>query len=290
MNPFFEEACSFFEVIKSDFSNMWSIKERQNTVEFVTPYTTIAGEAISVFLTHRDVGYVVSDGGRLFDIAGEQAIDVTSSSKVHYADLAEKFAIKEIFSSDKRRFCYKVTTNINMLSACVYDLAYFQETVSNAIYLETIFETEHSREARYFAKRVRDLLTTKTRTLSTDTDKYVMVREENTRLLRFPTAIRKVGTESIWLGMTIHRSNIQNYERSVLSADFGFRRASRLFSTEKLSMSAVIDKLPQELANNGRATFLQGEMNTWGKDLNISSLSLEDIEEMDNFNLLFRVA
>lgn len=289
MNGFSQEVGSLFEVVKSDFSDLWSIKHRQDTIEFVTPYTTMAGEAISVFLTKRDVGYVVSDGGRLFDIATEQDIDTTANSKVHYAELAEKFAIKET-SHDKRKFCYKVTPRVDMLSACVYDLAYFQETVANAIYHATLFETEQSQEARYFVRRVKDVLTMKTKTLSTNAVKYVMAREENARLLRFPTAIRKVGTDLIWLGMTIHRSNIQNYERSVFSADFGFRRANRLFSGNRLSMSAVIDTLPGELANNTRATFLQGEMSAWERDLGISSLSLTDIEQMNNFDLLFRAA
>ncbi len=282
-----QDAQQIFEVLKSDFSDLWSIKHRQKTLEFITPYTTMSGEAISVFLTQRDIGYVVSDGGRLFDIAVEQAIDIRKCVKIHYSDMIEKYAIKEIISHDKRRFCYKVEKDIRMLSSLVYDLAIFQEIIANAIYLETLFEIDESHEARYFAKRVRDLLHDKIQNTPTDKDKYELFSDNNTRCLRFSAGIHKIGTDSIWLGMAIHRSNLQNYERSVTSAEFAFRRADRYFPKTNLSMSAIVDILPDELIHNYKASFYQKEMEAWRNDFMISNLSYEQIEKMDSIKSLF---
>ena len=61
--------------IRSDFDSLWSIKNRNATVEFITPYTTLGDDAISVFVTQRDNGYVVSDGGRLYDTGKEQGVE-----------------------------------------------------------------------------------------------------------------------------------------------------------------------------------------------------------------------
>lgn len=289
MNDIVRQKEYIFEMLRNDFSDLWAVKSRQNTVEFITPYTAMSGEAISVFVTQRDAGFVVSDGGRLFDIAEEQAIDPKANGRVHYADIAKKFGIKETVSSERRRFCYKIATDIKMLSASVCDVAYFLEAVSNAIYLETLFEKAESNAARYFAKRVRDTLHSKIQKTSA-TGKYELFRDDKLHLLKFATGVRKVGTESMWLGMAIHRSNIQNYERSVMSADFGFRRAGKYLPGADLFMSAVVDVLPDELRNNHKAGFLQSEMNMWKDDLKVTSLSLTEIDDMQSPDWLFKKA
>ena len=122
--------------IRSDFDSLWSIKNRNATVEFITPYTTLGDDAISVFVTQRDNGYVVSDGGRLYDTGKEQGVELDGHKGFHYGELIAKFCVKVAEQPQtKRRFFYKMVSDVKMLSSAIYDVAHFQEAMANAVYL-----------------------------------------------------------------------------------------------------------------------------------------------------------
>ena len=283
---------AIFEELKGDFNSIWSMKDRQATKEFITPYSTLAGEFVSVFLTQRDNRYVISDGGRLHEIAGEQGVSLRMRPRFHYSDMLDKYAIKEtIRERDKKIFCYKTTQDPRVLTSYIYDVARFQEVVANSIFVETVFEErEESREERYFATRVRHLLDEKVRALSTPSQRYELFRDENVRFLKFTTGIRKVGTQNIWLGMTIHRSSIPVYERGVFLADCGFRHALKYFPSFTGKMGAIVDTLPNDLRQNNKTNFLQNIMNGWHGDFGVETLDYESIAQLQDMKLFFNAA
>lgn len=291
MNIIDMNATTLFQEIRTDFDSTWSIKDRQDTIEFIMPYSNLGGEFVSVFLTRRENGFVVSDGGTLHETADEQEINLKARSRIHYFELLERYEIKEtVRSADKRIFCYKVTQDPKMLSACVYDLARFQEMVSNAIYFETMFDNEESREARYFANRVKHLLDDKARELSTEGQRYEPFRNEQLKFWKFTTGIRKIGTQSVWLGMTIHRSSMPVFERAVYSAAFGFKHAVKKIPAANLALSAIIDKLHEGIGQVRKVAFLQTEMDGWENEYGATSLTFEEIDQMKSMDLLFRAA
>ena len=273
--------------IRSDFDSLWLIKNRNATVEFITPYTTLGDNAISVFVTQRDNGYVVSDGGRLYDIGREQGVELDGHKGFHYGELMAKFCVKVVEQAQtKRRFFYKIVSDMKMLSAAIYDVAHFQEAMANAVYLDTMFAPEEPRESVYFRRRVNEALKQKIRDLSSDEKKYEYIRDDKIRFCRFSSGIREIGTNKLWLGMAICRSNLNNYRHSVYQAEFGFSHASQFLPDADLRMSTVVDALPTALTNNREAGMLQVVMNDWPR-LGISSHSFEEIIGMASMNTLF---
>lgn len=288
MNIIDMNATALFQEIQADFNSAWSIKDRQGTIEFITPYSNLGGEFVSVFLTRRENGFVVSDGGKIHETSVEQEVDLNHRARIHYLDLLQKYDIKETTrGSDKHVFCYKVTQDPKMLSACIYDLARFQEMVSNAIFLETLFDIEEPPESRYFANRVKHLLNDKAHAFSTDKQRYEPFRDEQLKFWKFTTGIRKIGTQNIWLGMSIHRSSMPVFERAVHSAAFGFMHAVKHFPKENLSLSSIVDKLPENIGPVRKVAFLQNEMNGWKNEYGATSLTFEAIDQMKSMALLF---
>ncbi len=273
--------------IRSDFDALWSIKNRNATIEFITPYTTLGDDAISVFVTQRDNGYVVSDGGRLYDTGKEQGVELDGHKGFHYGELIAKFSVKVVEQPQtKRRFFYKMVSDMKMLSAAIYDVAHFQEAMANAVYLDTMFAPEEPRESVYFRRRVSEALKQKIRDQSSEEKKYEYIRDDNIRFCRFSSGIREIGTNKLWLGMTICRSNINNYRHSVYQAEFGFMHASQFLPDTDLRMSTVVDVLPTALMNNKEAGKLQVVRNDWPKR-GIKSHSFDEIIGMASMDTLF---
>ena len=65
MNKIISNAAQLFADIKTDFNSLWSFNLRGETLEILTPFSTITGNLISVFLTMREDRFIVSDGQRL---------------------------------------------------------------------------------------------------------------------------------------------------------------------------------------------------------------------------------
>ncbi len=274
-----------FEQIKTDFDSLWSVKQRNATIEYITPYTTLTGDAVSVFVTQRDNGYVITDAGCIFDLAAEQEVELGERKTLHYAELVAKFGIKVIAQRDQQKvFCYKNTMDLNMVSSCIYDMANFQQTLMNAILLDTIFSSQETASAKYFNRRVRDTLREKVRALSSDKHKYELYLGEEAKLFQFTTGIREVGTELFWIGMGICRTNLQNFRHSVLRAEFGFKYIGK---SENIKMASVSDVLPTSLIENRGVGILQTAMGKWESDYGVSNYKYEDVESLDNMTILF---
>ena len=287
MNTILKYADSLFNEVKGDFSSLWHFKTRGATIEFVTPYSTLGGDFVSVFLTQRENGFVVSDGGRLHDIAGEQGIELETRTRVHHADLLDKYSISEMFDKNNDRFFhYKITKDFKMISACVYDLARFHEAVANAIYLETLFSDDETIESR-FKTRVKDLLAEKMRALSTKENRYSVFVDENTRHYHFTPGICEINTQRIWLPMSISRSNLTVYQQSVKNAEFGFRHIQKKISPDCF-FAAILAPLPESLKSNPTARTIGSDMEEWKEELRVESYSFDQLSSMTSMTRLFK--
>lgn len=277
-----------FSRIRSDFNELWSIRHRNSTVEFVTPYTTLSGDAVSVFITQRDNGYVVSDAGRVFDVASEQEVVLADRKTLHYAELIDKFGVKVVHQKESKRvFCYKTTNELTMVSSCIYDIALFQKALMDAILLDTMFASQESSDAIYFSRRVKETLREKVRTLSTDKQKYELYVDDNAKLFQFTTGVRKVGTPNRWLSMNIFCTNLQNFRRSVFRAEFGFKYVEK---DPQLRLASVSDALPENLSSNRGVAVLHSAMSKWGHDYGVTNFTYADIEDLTTLETLFKVS
>lgn len=54
---------NIYSDIVASFGQLWSCKHRGNTLEIITPVSTLSNKFVSVFITEREEGIVVTDGG-----------------------------------------------------------------------------------------------------------------------------------------------------------------------------------------------------------------------------------
>lgn len=272
-----------FAKIKSDFSNLWSLKHRQDTVEIITPYTTLAGNAISVFLTQREIGYVVADGGHLAEVSAEQDFSC-DNPQLHCQELQEKFGLKRLVPGGNRPcMWYKTAPDIARLSACIYDVALFQNAVTNALYQQTMFSAEESSERRRFDTHLKEVLARKVLALSSPGRQFEVMDDASAKFLRFTFAIRRVGVQAAWLGMGIHRSNPLNFQRSVAMSSFAFTSADEQFPGYRLHKGAILDVLPEKYQANENMKWLQAKVDNWN---GVQKLEMLQIENMSDMSLL----
>ena len=274
-----------FAQIKNDFNALWVIQRRNATVEFITPYTTLSGDAVSVFVTQRENGYVVSDAGRVFELASDQEVAVEDRKVFHHSELINKFGVKVVRQREERReFYYKITSDIKMMSSLIYDMAHFQKALMDAILLDTMFVTQESSEAKFFSRRVKETLREKVRLLSSDKDKYELYTDDNVKMFQFTTGVRKVGTNERWLGMSIFCTNVPNLVRSVQRANFGFEFVEK---EPGLKMASICDKVPEDVLRNKKSSVLQLATDKWHKSYGVENYQYLDVVSMKSMEFLF---
>ena len=177
-----------------------------------------------------------------------------------------------------------------MISACVYDIARFQESVANAIYLDTLFDEEESIASRYFKTKVKDLLFEKIKQFSTPNNRFQPFADETTRHYHFTTGICELRTQRVWLGMSISRSNLTTYQQAVKSAEFGFRHLMKKPPVENPILAAIISPLAEDLQNNPTVKLFQADMDDWKTELSVDSYSFDQIAGLQSMSTLFHAA
>src|SRR5690349_18316430 len=126
------------EIVKSDFGALWNCRQRGNSLEIITPFSTTTQKFVSVFITYRDGAFVVSDGGwlsgelDLYEIPEVDGIDCD----LHLEFFGHAFGIKSLISGENgEKFFYKKAANEKLLSNAVYDLSNFLSSVINGLSL-----------------------------------------------------------------------------------------------------------------------------------------------------------
>lgn len=256
---------ALFQAVRDDFTSLWECKERGDTLEIITPYSLLSGESVSVFVTMRNDRYIVSDGARLSEIEDMQGFCLHDRKSVYYSQMLEKFGIKEaVRSTDDAVFRYKSTSEMTSFTSAVYDMINFHETLGNQAFLATLFNEEEDSVHR-FSTKVKEVIHAKIRVMSHRSVRYEWFLNPEARLWQFNAGIRKIGTQDIWLGMSIARSNLATFRASVQRAEFGFNHIQKtsLAGSAHLHLGAVVEELPHALKSSPSVITLEAAMVDW---------------------------
>lgn len=284
---------SVFDAVRCDFSELWKTRLYGHTLELISPYTTLGGNLISVFLTMRNGQYVVSDGANLHNVAQEASIDIEDRKRLHLGDVLNLYRIRETYEpTSKKVFRYKSTEDVAMLSSYVFDMIHFQEAILNALDLETLFDLNEDEATKKFSTRVKDVLRAGLQRDPEFRRRYAFYTDEKLNAYRFNVSMVDKTTDSLWLGMCIYSSNYVNFSSAVYRAEFGFNhvRQSGLRQNDHLNLAVVRDSMPNELVSDSRVPPLTAAIRGWEDVWGVKSYSINDLERADIARLWARVA
>ncbi|MBA3647288.1 MAG: hypothetical protein H0W62_01865 [Chitinophagales bacterium] len=121
-----------FKHVKDSFCSLWSFKERGQTLEVITPFSTTNFKFISIFITEREDKIIVTDGGWLVSGEYDNPIDIEDDIMTriftHYESIYE---IKRQQQRNGQIFYYKSTDNIDLIPNLVYDIGSFLSAVAS---------------------------------------------------------------------------------------------------------------------------------------------------------------
>ena len=120
------------ELLKTDCDSLWKCKKRGDTIEIITPFTTITQNFISIFITQRNGAYIVSDGGWIQEHINQITSDTVESEKL--LDYFATYYNIGLCEANLRNYYFKSHTDIKMLSAISYDVVHFISSTVNTLY------------------------------------------------------------------------------------------------------------------------------------------------------------
>lgn len=215
-----------FSVIKSDFCNLFSYKQRGDTIEIITSICTVTNCYVSVFISQKNNEYIVSDGawifGRQYENELFEDIDKEIVDKVTNQYI-EHYEIKKIVHNHHQTYFYKKTDNIHLVSALVFEVAHFVAAIINAQSLSYL-EVKEEAESRQFKKEVNDFFNAN---YSNDNIKFgsCIVDDSIPTTIKFNAIIRT--NTMIHLVMYISGTNLSYFTNATCKAITNFEIVSK---------------------------------------------------------------
>lgn len=272
-----------FAEIRSDFSSLWESRTLGDTLEVITPYSTVAGDVISVFITTRNNQYIITDGARVDAMAKSQGVKIIERKGFHLCDILSRLSISEFRSesSDSLIYRLKKTDDLSLVSSYVYDMIHFIDSMANAIMLESFFTREDDLIARKFSKKVNDVLRYKVNMVPKKARQIDLFNNKSARALQFSSALIDKTRDSLWLGMCINGSNYTNFIRSVQRAEFGFNHAcdTELVMHKEMQFATIMDSL--SFSQNECVDTIRNVISKWDINHKVRSFTLDQLKEMD---------
>lgn len=147
------------DMIKSSFCNLTSFKVRQNSVEVITPYSTINSKLVSVFITFVKDKIVITDSGWIDQNYYDTPVYEDSESIVNRTkgSFMASFNIKSTVDRAGVEYYYISCEKIEEVASCVFDLANFIVGVVNSFCIQYKDERE-DKERETFRKEANDFL------------------------------------------------------------------------------------------------------------------------------------
>lgn len=212
-------------VLKEDFCSLWNYRERGNTIEIITPMSTITQSFISVFITKRNSSYVVSDGGWIQTHIQELLENTTDEDNKILDYFLAHYKI-QIHSADKKKYYFKTHNDVKMLSAMTYDVAQFTLNTINALYSKYEIETQENIHAHRFDTIVNRQLQSR---IDAENFKYFKNYQalNDLKMIRFSACIQSKNSDSIIIMMHITGSNATHFSNSVGRANQNFEIAKK---------------------------------------------------------------
>ena len=124
---------TLFNIVRRDFDSLWRMKIRGSSLEIITPFATTNDKFVSVFVSKRDDAYIVTDGGWIYEGRYDSELPLLDDIYVRVFDYYKsEYGINELTPNNYSLFYYKKTTDPNMISSLVFDLASFTNGVVSA--------------------------------------------------------------------------------------------------------------------------------------------------------------
>jgi hypothetical protein len=125
-------AANLFDLIQASFGELWHCQQRGKSLEVTTPFTTTSQKFVTVFVSSRDDGFVVSDGGWVNEGLYDTFIDENEDCAMRFFHhLRSTYSIQETTFSD-RTFYYKKTTSEINIPSVILDVATFLSCILSA--------------------------------------------------------------------------------------------------------------------------------------------------------------
>lgn len=281
MNKIIQNAEQLFLNISSDFNSLWKYKLRGDTLEIITPFTTMTGSYISVFLTQRDDRFIITDGQSL--VHSLMKLEMFSrKAKVYLEETAAYYNVKKT-QSDNTHFYFKSTFDMNLISAYIYDIVFFQSSALNSIYSEATF-FDSGREYELFSTRANNMLQQKIEENKESNHVFALDRTHNLiRNAGFSSVLTRTNNANVWAAMYITGSNPTNFCSTIYRANTGFMYVNENDDRKKfIKIAAVIDETAKgNVKNHERIKFVQNVMASFHPQVyTFEELSNKSLEEL----------
>ena len=200
--------------ITQSFNTLWHFKKLGNTYEIITPFSSTNNNFISVFLTMRNGGYVITDGGwisnNFYDVEFDASDETLAKIFNYYAGY---YSIKTTEASGVVYY-FKSTNNINMISSLIYDVSNFISTIVSSTLIS--FQDEKDKDsARLFRSEANGFINS---IFSKDALKFKGVVDPNLGSVRFNAVVTQndkfslinyvTGTNEYYFINSIGKSNM----------------------------------------------------------------------------------
>ena len=129
--------------IKQSFENLVQFKERENSLEIITPYSTVTDKFISVFVVFQKGKIVINDNTWFHQ--NYYAIPDFDEKQEFVKKIIDFYAayyqIKQVVNKDLLVCYYKICENESEINNAVVELACFLMNIINMITVENELKT-----------------------------------------------------------------------------------------------------------------------------------------------------
>lgn len=284
MNEVIKKTEKIFSNIKQDFNSLWKYKLRGDTLEIITPFTTLAGSFISVFLTQREDRFIVSDGHRLIDNINDNNFG-TNKRTVYFQEIASHYDVKRTETD----FFFKSTRDMNLLSSYIYDIVFFQNAVFDNIYADDVFFSSEAQD-HWFSTKVNDLLAKKI----DENKKYnrvfrVQKKHQLIKNFGFNTVLEYQGCPTIWAAMYISGSTPGIYADHICRATAGFMYVRSVDELAKnIKLAAIFDDYAK--GNSQQHNRIISVRQLLNNSFKFSHYTYQQIESINDLSVLYQSA
>ncbi|WP_448104624.1 hypothetical protein [Pedobacter panaciterrae] len=147
-----------FKIVKDEFCSLWSFKERGNSLEIITPFSTTNSKLISVFLTKRGDDFIITDGGWIMN--GEYGVKVDLEDEIFlriYDHYTHYYNVKTI-TNKATKYYYKSISSLQLIPSLVYDMGHFMMAIISTSQIQ-FYDEKEKNERETFKSDANSFLT-----------------------------------------------------------------------------------------------------------------------------------
>jgi hypothetical protein len=228
------ELATVFEETMSEYMSLWSFKELGKSIEISTCHSTVTNKFVSVFLTKRENGYVVTDGGLINnnDYVGDDFYIDSNCFNRAFAYVQGHYKIKQIEDSIGNSLYYKVAAEPQMVASVIHDMCSF---IVQAVNLSASLyeEPEEHRGVRIFTQEANHFLKN---AFSDKVDFKQKVLSGSS--IQFSAVVRT--SKHIHLINYITGSNREHFVNSINRANMNFQAVHKIYGSQKSALGKLV--------------------------------------------------